>query len=132
MLQRFGATSGCAVQVELHESTFRLPASVEMGLARLAHELMLDARSGGAREVRLVLRTDPPSGSLVVEHDGKSTWDPSRPVPALLGKDASVQVEPAPDGAGIRLVMNVGRQAGAGTAQHRDTNDTRRRVRREV
>src|SRR5215213_60862 len=112
MLQRFGTTAGCSVQVELHESTFRLPASVEMGLARLAHEMLLDARSGGAKAVRLVLRTDPPMGTLVVHHDGRTSWDDTRPVPALLGQDACVDVE-QPTGGGIRLVVHIGRRLGA-------------------
>ena len=113
MLQRFGTTAGCSVQVELHESTFRLPAAVEMGLARLAHEMLLDARSGGAKEVRLVLRTDPPLGSLVVEHDGRTSWDDTRPVPALLGRDAALELEHREDGGGIRLAVQVGRRIGA-------------------
>jgi signal transduction histidine kinase len=113
MLQRFGTTAGCTVQVELHESTFRLPAAVEMGLARLAHEMLVDARSGGAKQVRLVLRTDPPLGTLVVEHDGRTSWDDTRPVPALLGKDAVVEVEQPEDGVGIRLGVQVGRRMGA-------------------
>jgi signal transduction histidine kinase len=125
MLQRFGTTAGCSVQVELHESTFRLPATVEMGLARLAHEMLVDARSGGAKSVRLVLRTDPPMGSLVVEHDGRTSWDDTRPMPALLGRDTSVEVDHPEDGSGIRLAVRVGRRLGASRPKMLGTHDRR-------
>jgi hypothetical protein len=113
------------VQVELHESTFRLPATVEMGLARLAHEMLVDARSGGATNVRLVLRTDPPLGTLVVEHDGRTSWDDARPAPALLGKDAILEVEQPEDGLGIRLGVQVGRRLGASRPRVLETSEPR-------
>jgi hypothetical protein len=108
-LQRFGATTGSTVQVELRESTVRLPVDVEQALARLSHELLVDARTGRASSVRVVLESEPPMATFLLEHDGSTQWDAGErmsPALAKLGAQMNV-VRPDPAG-GVAVVVHVG------------------------
>ena len=69
-LQHFGATTGSSIQVELRESTVRLPVDIEQALARLTHELLLDARNGKASSVRVVLESEPPMATYLLGTTG--------------------------------------------------------------
>src|SRR4051812_23120442 len=108
-LQHFGATTGSTVQVELRESTVRLPVDVEQALARLSHELLVDARTGRAGSVRVVLESEPPMATFLLEHDGSTQWDAGErlsPALAKLGAQMNV-VRPEPTG-GVAVIVHVG------------------------
>lgn len=108
-LQHFGATTGSMVQVELRESTVRLPVDVEHALARLTHELLLDARTGKASSVRVVLDTEPPMATYLVEHDGATAWDSgARLSPGLAKLDATMDVIRPADRDGVAVVVRIG------------------------
>jgi signal transduction histidine kinase len=113
-LQHFGATTGSAVQVELRESTVRLPVEVEQALARLTHELLVDARNGKASTVRVLLESEPPLATYLLEHDGASTWtaDPQTS-PLLVKLGASLRVLRPDEGDGLTVVVHAGDPAQA-------------------
>jgi signal transduction histidine kinase len=108
-VQHFGATTGAAVQVELRESTIRLPVEVELGLARLTHELLMDARAGRATCVRVVLESEPPLATYLLEHDGRSAWDDDGGLaPALSRFGGGVRIVRPDVGSGVAVVVHVG------------------------
>ena len=112
-LQHFGATTGSMVQVELRESTVRLPVDVEQALARLSHELLVDARTGRASNVRVVLEAEPPLATFLLEHDGSSRWDAGeRMSPALAKLGAQMNVVRPEQAGGVAVVVHVGEFAG--------------------
>lgn len=66
-----GAAGNLTVHLTLTESSFRLPGEQEVALFRVTQEFItLVRRSTGARNVWIVLETDPPTASLELEHDG--------------------------------------------------------------
>lgn len=108
-LQHFGATTGSAVQVELRESTVRLPVEVEQALARLTHELLVDARNGKASTVRVLLESEPPLATYLLEHDGATSWDAGAHLSPLLVKlGASLRVVRPEDGGGVAVIVHAG------------------------
>jgi signal transduction histidine kinase len=108
-LQHFGATTGSAVQVELRESTVRLPVEVEQALARLTHELLVDARNGKASTVRVLLESEPPLATYLLEHDGATTWDAGAHLSPLLGRlGASLRAVRPEDGQGVAVIVHAG------------------------
>ena len=108
-LQHFGATTGSAVQVELRESTVRLPVEVEQALARLTHELLVDARNGKASTVRVLLESEPPLATYLLEHDGATSWDAGAHLTPLLVKlGASLRVVRPEDGGGVAVIVHAG------------------------
>ena len=114
-LQHFGATTGSAIQVELRESTVRLPVDVEQALARLTHELLVDARNGKASSVRVVLESEPPMATYLLEHDGSSTWGAGdQRSPALTALGARVKVVCPEDGGGRRSHRSCRRERSTG------------------
>jgi signal transduction histidine kinase len=107
-IQHFGATTGTSVQVELRESPARLPVDVEMSLARLTHELLMDARTGKASSVRLTLDSEPPTALFVLEHDGETRWQAGdHPSPQLSKLDGCIEVLRPQNGAGLMVVVRV-------------------------
>lgn len=110
-LQHFGATTGSAVQVELRESTVRLPLEIEQALARLTHELLIDARTGKASSVRVMVEAEPPMVTYLLEHDGASTWAAGERLgPALLKLGARLQVLQPEHGQGVAVIVHAGEQ----------------------
>jgi signal transduction histidine kinase len=108
-VQHFGSTTGTAVQVELRESPARLPVDVELAIARLTHELLLDARTGKATSVKVTLDSEPPSALFVLEHDGATAWCADRRSdPQLERVDARLQVLRPQDDNGLMVVVHVG------------------------
>jgi signal transduction histidine kinase len=111
-LQHFGATTGSAVQVELRESTVRLPLDVEQALARLNHELLIDARTGKASSVRVMVESEPPMVTYLLEHDGASSWEAGERVsPALVKLGARLRVVRPDHGHGVAVIVHAGDQA---------------------
>jgi signal transduction histidine kinase len=108
-LQHFGATTGSMVQVELRESTVRLPVDVEQALTRLSHELLVDARTGRASSVRVVLEAEPPMATFLLEHDGSTQWDAGeRMSPALAKLGAQMNVVRPEQAGGLAVIVHVG------------------------
>jgi signal transduction histidine kinase len=108
-LQQFGATTGSAVQVELRESTVRLPVDIEQALARLSHELLVDARTGRAGSVRVVLESEPPMATFLLEHDGSTQWDAGEQLsPALAKLGAQMNVVRPQQAGGVAVIVHVG------------------------
>jgi signal transduction histidine kinase len=111
-LQHFGATTGSMVQVELRESTVRLPVDVEQALARLSHELLVDARTGRASSVRVVLEAEPPLATFLLEHDGSTHWDAGQRIsPALAKLGAQMNVVRPEEAGGVAVIVHVGEPA---------------------
>jgi len=70
-VRAIGSGRDLRVHLSLQESTFRLPGDSEVVLFRVVQAMAQDLRrSRQAGQLWVTLTTDPPSASLVVEHDG--------------------------------------------------------------
>lgn len=72
-LQQFGTASGLTVGLRLNESTYRLPAHVEILIYRLILDVLADARhSQGASAIEIRLEVNAPQAWVHISHDGTS------------------------------------------------------------
>jgi len=107
-LQQFGAATGLTVGLRLSESTYRLPAHLEILIYRLILEVLADARNAlGTSTIEVRLDVKAPQAWLHISHDGQSQLGPDafqdHPLTAL---GAEIEVPPSDKGVVVTLALN--------------------------
>lgn len=107
-----GSGRQLAIHLSLQESPFRLPSEREVALFHVAQIVAQDVRQNGqAKNLWVNLQVDPPSASLVVEHDGGGSHELSAAQSDLVRLGGTLDVRPRAKG-GVRVEATFGGESG--------------------